>query len=235
MHIDIHPFSTFQTELLDRYGEGSKLSGVIYIHRISDERVTGIAGWDFGIFRELCDDTTLKNLVLVTNVWSRASRDIGEAVESELAGTLFRPALDEGAQMIRYRNNAQYTHNIIRKITKNHPIMSQIQRELVGEPKDVIGTATVEAANQELDEQIRHHQAEPKAIREDITRVSKEKDEETRQDMEEEAGEKEYSRTAHAGMERSTPSVKRRLPQMSHARMEGRGSHTRKKSGCVVM
>jgi hypothetical protein len=56
------------TESLDRYENGSKLAGVIYIYRISDNRFTGIAGRNFGIFRGFCGDETLKNVILVINM-----------------------------------------------------------------------------------------------------------------------------------------------------------------------
>ena len=78
---------------MTRYEEGSKLAGVIYVHRISDRRFSGIAGRNFKIFRELCGETSLKNVVLVTNMWSEVSRGIGEAREGELASTLNRPLI----------------------------------------------------------------------------------------------------------------------------------------------
>ena len=53
---------------MTRYEEGSKLARVIYVHRISDRRFSGIASRNFKIFRELCGEMSLKN-------------DIGEARE----------------------------------------------------------------------------------------------------------------------------------------------------------
>ena len=55
------------------------MAGVIYTHRISDKRFGRIAGWNFKIFHELCGETSLKNVVLATNMWGEVSRDVGEA------------------------------------------------------------------------------------------------------------------------------------------------------------
>ena len=176
-----------QTELLDRYEKGSKLAGVIYIHRISDKRFTGITGRNFKMFRELCGDTTLKNVILVTNMWGEVSRDIGEAREDELTSDFFKPVLDKGAQMARHHNTAQSAHDIIRRIMKNRPVALQIQRELVDEHKDIVDTAAGEVINQELKEQIRKHQVELRMVQEEMMQAMKERDEEARQELEEES------------------------------------------------
>ena len=40
-----------------------KLSGVIYMHRISDFKMGGISRRNFHMFRSLCGEKTLKNVV----------------------------------------------------------------------------------------------------------------------------------------------------------------------------
>ena len=189
MQISVRPFSAIraQTGLLDRYEKGSKLAGVIYIHRISDKRFTGITGRNFKMFRELCGDTTLKNVILVTNMWGEVSRDIGEAREDELTSDFFKPVLDKAAQMARHHNTAQSAHDIIRRIMKNRPVALQIQRELVDEHKDIVDTAAGGVINQELKEQIRKHQVELRMVQEEMMQAMKERDEEARQELEEES------------------------------------------------
>ena len=73
-----------------RYENGSKLAGVIYIHRISDKRFTGMAGRNFKMFRELCGDSSLKNVILVTNMWGEVSEAVGETREQELTTNFFK-------------------------------------------------------------------------------------------------------------------------------------------------
>jgi hypothetical protein len=169
-----------------RYESGSKLAGVIYIHRISDKRFTGIAGRNFKMFRELCGDSTLKNVILVTNMWGEVTKEVGEAREEQLTTNFFKPVLDKSAQLARHQNTVQSAHDIIRRIMRNQPLVLQIQRELVDEHKDIVDTAAGEAVNKELNEQIRHHQAELKTVQEEMQKALKEKDEETRKELEEE-------------------------------------------------
>jgi chromosome segregation ATPase len=174
------------TECSDRYGNGSTLAGVIYIHRISDKRFTGITKRNFGMLRELCGDKTLKNVILVTNMWGEVSLEVGEAREEELVGEFFKPVLDKGAQIARHHDTVKSAHDIIRRIMKNQPIALQIQRELVDEHKNITETAAGQAARRDLNEQIKHHKAELKAIQEEMLRAQRKRDEETKRELEEE-------------------------------------------------
>ena len=167
-----------------RYEAGSTLAGVIYIYRISDKRFSGIAARNFKMFRELCGDKTLKNVIFVTNMWGEIPLDVGEARELELTTNFFKPVLDKGAQLVRHHNTVQSAHDIIRSIMKNKPAALQIQRELVDQKRDIVHTSAGEVINKELNEQIRRHQEELKAVQEDMMKALKEKDEETRQELE---------------------------------------------------
>ena len=176
---------TFLTKFLDRYEQGCTFAGVIYVHRISDYRFGGITGRNFNMFHKLCGGSTLKNVVLITNMWNKAHQDINEACEKELSGDFFKPALDEGAQMVRHHNTTESAHDIIRKIMKNQPVVLQIQQELVDEGKNIIGTMAGESLNQELTEQIRRHQAELGEVQEEMVQAEEDEDEEMRQELEE--------------------------------------------------
>lgn len=170
---------------MDRYEAGSKLAGVIYVHRISDRRFGGIASRNFNMFRELCGDTTLKNVTFVTNMWGDVPQDVGEAREEELTGDFFKPALKKGARLARHYNTMQSAHDIIRSVMNNRPAALQIQRELVDEGKEIIDTAAGETINKELNDKIRHYQAELKAAREEMEKALEKKDEEFKKALEE--------------------------------------------------
>ena len=88
------------------------------------------------MFRELCGDSTLKNVILVTNMWGDVSPGVGEARERELVQEFFKPVLDKSAQLARHHNTAKSAHDIIRCIMKNRPTALRIQRELIDERKE---------------------------------------------------------------------------------------------------
>jgi len=62
--------------------------------------------------------------VIVTNMWGEVDPRVGKAREAELMeeDILFKPTIDEGAQITRNDNTVTSAQNIIRLILNNHPL-----------------------------------------------------------------------------------------------------------------
>lgn len=138
------------------------------------------------MFRKLCGDNTLQNVVLVTNMWGEVDHLLGDAREAELVkeDIFFKPVLDKGARMVRHDNSGPSAEKIIRLILENHPLPLRIQEELIDEHKDISETGAGEELNRELNAQIRRHQQEMRVLREEMKRAMQDKDEETRRELE---------------------------------------------------
>ena len=169
-----------------RYEQGKTLAGVLYFHRISDFRMGGISTRNFKMFRKLCGDSTLKNVVIVTNMWGEVDPKVGGAREVELMreDIFFKPVLEKGAQMARHANTASSAENILRLVLDNHPLPLRIQRELVDEHMDIVDTSAGEELNRELNAQIKKHQEDMRALKEEMKQAMLDKDEETRRELE---------------------------------------------------
>lgn len=147
----------------------------------------GISRRNFSMFRKLCGDETLKNVLLVTTMWSHVDKQTGEAREAQL-GTdelLFRPVIEKGASMVRHDNSQESAQNIIRAIMRNHPQVLRIQRELVDEHKDISETGAGEELGKELAELARKHKQELQEIQEQMEAALEERDMETKKELEE--------------------------------------------------
>src|SRR5438046_1388510 len=66
---------------------GTLLSGIIYLHRITDPRMKNTSMRNLQLFRKLCGEENLSNIVLVTNMWETISMAEGEEKERELVRT----------------------------------------------------------------------------------------------------------------------------------------------------
>lgn len=55
------------------YKQNRKLSGVIYLHRITDPKMGGVSRRSFRMMSELCGDNNFRNTVIVTNMWDKVS------------------------------------------------------------------------------------------------------------------------------------------------------------------
>ncbi|KAJ3559130.1 hypothetical protein NM688_g525 [Phlebia brevispora] len=169
------------------YENGHKLSGVIYMHRISDFRVGGIAKRNFNMFRKLCGDDSLKNVVIVTNMWSEVSPERGAAREHELCTDeiLFKPVIDKGAEMLRHDNTLQSAQAILWHLVNKRPRALRIQRELVDEGKDITQTAAGEELDRELVEMAKKHAQQLEEIQQEMAEALAAKDMETKKELEE--------------------------------------------------
>ncbi|KAJ7916971.1 hypothetical protein B0H13DRAFT_2188386 [Mycena leptocephala] len=130
------------------YEQGRKLSGIIYMQRISDVRMNGISKHNLNMFRKLCGDSMLKNAVIVTGLWG----EVAEAQEAELENNnaWFKPILDKGALLFRHHNDVQSAQAIIHSIIENQPHTLRIQHEIVGLGKANSQTAAGEELNRML-------------------------------------------------------------------------------------
>ena len=140
------------------------------------------------MFRRLCGDNVLKNVVIVTNMWGAVPPDVGDKREVQLKteDDFFKPVLDKGAHMARHENTRLSAENVVRLILKNHPLPLRIQEELVKEHKNISDTDAAGELNQGFDAQIKKYEEGMRKLREQMEQAMKDKDEELRRELEEE-------------------------------------------------
>ncbi|KAH8103309.1 P-loop containing nucleoside triphosphate hydrolase protein, partial [Cristinia sonorae] len=168
--------------LADAYRQDKKLSGIVYMHRISDTRMSGVSKRNFGMFRSLCGEKTLRNVVLVTNMWGEIQQSVGEAREHELAtdDILFKPVLDKGAAMARHMNSSESALAILQRFVDNHPEALAIQTEVVEEGRGIddttAGVDLQREMTREIEEAKRRQEDEVRRVREAMEATAREQE-----------------------------------------------------------
>lgn len=84
------------------------------------------------MFRELCGERTLKNVVLVTTMWGEVTDEQGTARERLLRDEQFKYAVDRGAQLCRYDNTPESGRTVLRKILKSRASVVDIAEDQHG-------------------------------------------------------------------------------------------------------
>ena len=122
------------------------------------------------MFRQLCGDEAMKNVILVTNMWGEVSPEVGEKREAELAADdiFFKPALDKEAKIRRHDNTYATAHKIVQDITANVPIRLKIQHELIEERKRMSDTAAGQYLNREQAEEMSKLQLEVEELQKEL-------------------------------------------------------------------
>lgn len=155
------------------------------MQRISDFRMTGISRRNFHLFRKLCGEDTLKNVVIVTNMWSEVNAARGLAREDELASDsmFFKPALDKDAKMMRHDSTYYSAITIMLQLVPNKPEPLLLQTELVEEEKDISETAVGAELARAIEEQRQKYVEELGELEHEMQEAFRAKDTETVEEL----------------------------------------------------
>lgn len=93
--------------LEQKYRGKVTLSGIIYTHRITDNRMSGSVCKNLDMFARLCGDKAAGGVRLVTTMWDKAkNRELAESRVSQLEGNFWKPLIDAGARHKRFDENS---------------------------------------------------------------------------------------------------------------------------------
>ena len=115
-----------------RYEKDIKLAGIIYLHRITDNRMAGSPHRNLRMFGELCGDQAVKKVVFVTTMWDKVQPDTGLRREKELFDNYWKTMINCGASTARFLNSADSAWKIVDIILKQHETeVLLLQEEIV--------------------------------------------------------------------------------------------------------
>jgi hypothetical protein len=101
--------------LTESYANDLKLSGIIYLRRVTDNRLGGSALRNLMMFQQLCGHDALSNVILVTNMWEQISPEIGKARENEFVNRqdYWSFMVSQGSQVLRHHNTKESAKRLI--------------------------------------------------------------------------------------------------------------------------
>jgi hypothetical protein len=111
-----------------------KLTGIVYLHRITDPRMTGNALKNLRTFQKLCGKKSMSSVVLVTTMWEHVNPADGDIREADLQNTaeFWGDMIRENSTTMRHLNNHHSAMNIIAYlIQKRTTTVLEIQTEMV--------------------------------------------------------------------------------------------------------
>ncbi|KAH7398668.1 P-loop containing nucleoside triphosphate hydrolase protein [Phaeosphaeria sp. MPI-PUGE-AT-0046c] len=122
--------------LCTQYELGIPLKGIIYMHRITDNRMSGSAQRYFEMFMRLCGDQNLENVVLLTTMWGEM-KDEGKGLqrERELRREFWKDMEKNGSTIRRFDGSRSMAEAFVCRLMRKDDIILDIQDELVGQGK----------------------------------------------------------------------------------------------------
>ncbi|KAG9764077.1 hypothetical protein KCU73_g1120, partial [Aureobasidium melanogenum] len=153
------------------YKENVKLSGIVYLHPIDHNKMTGSAYKNLRMFRKLCGDESLQTVVLGTTMWANVKDDIGDRRLQELQNTaeFWGDMTAKGSRVFRHDDSGASAMKLISYILdQRKTTVLQIQRQMVDEGKSLDETSAGEELEKVLLQQREQFEKRLKEAREEM-------------------------------------------------------------------
>ena len=109
-----------------------KLTGIIYLHEISQTGMFRTAHKNLDMFRKLCGDGALRNVVLGTMKWDEVELEVGQRREQELKNIHWKEMLEQGSVIMQVNADSSSVWEIVNRILNNDRVQYvRIQEELL--------------------------------------------------------------------------------------------------------
>ncbi len=141
--------------LCAQYELGIPLKGIIYMHRITDNKMSGSALRYFEMFMRLCGERNLENVVLLTTMWSDL-RDPGKGMEREreLRRDFWSTMERRGSTIRQFDGSKSMAEAFVCRLMRKQDIVLDIQEELVDQGKRLDQTKAGQLMVPQIDSEI---------------------------------------------------------------------------------
>jgi hypothetical protein len=141
--------------LCAQYELGIPLKGIIYMHRITDNRMSGSALRYFDMFVRLCGEQNLENVVLLTTMWSEL-KDHGKGLEREreLRRDFWSTMEKRGSTIRQFNGSRSMAEAFVCRLMRKQDVVLHIQEELVDQGKRLDQTMAGQLMVPQIDNEI---------------------------------------------------------------------------------
>lgn len=166
--------------LSEAFHKDAKITGVLYVHAITEPRMRGSAMKNLRMFREVVGPENMRHCHLVTTKWSKQPSSVSEDRETELLTKkeFWKPLINRGARVVRFHDSVQSAHDIIGPLTQCPQFLFKLTVEYNLERKKLTDTTSGRMANEELEKAKAAFKKELDDLREDQRIALESKDKE---------------------------------------------------------
>ncbi|KAI1741097.1 P-loop containing nucleoside triphosphate hydrolase protein [Xylaria scruposa] len=183
------------------YERQTLLSGIIYLHRISDPRLGGSGMKNLRMFKKLVGEDGLANVVLATTMWSFLPNiDAGYRREVELTqrDNFWGHMISNGSRVFRQDRGVESAKEIVEHIIGRQSFVAlDIQRDMIDRNLPLDETAAGQEVQAELDKERAEHERRIREMREEMREAIAERDQEHQEEIRQQKAEIEKKMRAN--------------------------------------
>lgn len=149
------------------YKEKIPLTAILYLHRISDDRVAGSTYTNLQVFANMCGQSAMPRVCLVTTMWSETHTDKATRREQELKETFWKDMIAAGCNVKRFENSYQSAWQIVGKMPPDQETII-LSHEVYDDKKMLNETAAGVKLAEELNKLIKDEQKATRRLAEEV-------------------------------------------------------------------
>ncbi|KAI5459403.1 P-loop containing nucleoside triphosphate hydrolase protein [Mariannaea sp. PMI_226] len=123
---------------------GVPLRGVLYLHKITDNRMTGSSLKYLRMLESLVGEEALENLILVTTMWNQVrDENLGRALrhEQDLLDHYWGPMEEKGSYVAQFDGTPDSAYALVFQLAGKESVVLDVQREIVDQDRTVLDTS----------------------------------------------------------------------------------------------
>ena len=112
---------------------GLRLKGIVYLHPITQTRMTGHDRQYLEMFKRLCGEHTFQNIKLVTTMWDRiipSEEGLAYSRDRDIRETCWNIMEERGSEIISFDGSSEMAQTIIYGLASQQSVVLQIQSEM---------------------------------------------------------------------------------------------------------
>ncbi|KAH7127553.1 P-loop containing nucleoside triphosphate hydrolase protein [Dactylonectria macrodidyma] len=123
---------------------GLPLRGILYLHKITENRMTGTSRTYLKLLEDLVGDDALKNVILVTSMWNMLrpqDRRVAVQREQQLLDNFWSPMVEKGSYVAQFDGTPDSAYALVFQLAGKQSVVLDIQKEIVDGDCSILETA----------------------------------------------------------------------------------------------
>jgi len=162
-----------------------KLAGIIYLHRINDNRVGGSGVRNLRMFKKLCGEEGFSCVILATTMWGNVPKEKAEEREQQLieGSNFWADLIKRGSRTFRQDSGAESATRIVEHIlAKRQQMTLRIQIEMASGAK-LSDTAAGRQVGGDIAKLGERHKKEMQKLRDEMSEAIRDRDVEAQREI----------------------------------------------------
>ncbi|CAE6462514.1 unnamed protein product [Rhizoctonia solani] len=171
--------------LLRLHAQRQQITGILYLHRITDNRMSGASMRALSLFEKICGNQAMSNAVIITNMWTTPRDPQEEARENQLKNEYFKNAIGNGAKVARRGGvGPESALAILSLILNCAPVTLRLQTEMATHNLPLDETEAGALVDQNLRKRLERQERERMELEEELQAARDEHDRRAEQQLE---------------------------------------------------